>query len=388
MDSRVYVNTPMDLKTRLKSWCSDVRVKQALQHMGLFITLMAYTVVGGVVFRCLEHPAEIERISRLRSSLLHSRRHLAERIINNTLGLQEPLEYVYFELKEYEKVLEDAFAEGFQSTHHLDKYESEKWSFLTSVFFSSTVLTTIGYGNTVPVTTEGRAFCIVFALVGIPLTLTVIADMGRLFATSLSAFTERMPGWCRHATIMRRTSCYAVGSVAFLFVYLSAGAGFFVIWEEDWTFFEGFYFCFITMTTIGFGDLVPKKPKYMLLCTIYILIGLALTSTIIELVRRQYLQSWKQLQAMSGPLADTLRKMADSAPGIDVSAFQNDLKKVLTVVTMPKRLANQLDRYGKKQKQIRWEEAVESVIRDISNGTQQKQPSPPVVKIVIYESSV
>lgn len=34
----------------------------------------------------------------------------------------------------------------------------------------------------------------------------------------------------------------------------------------------------------------------MLLCTLYILVGLALTSTIIELVRRQYAQSWQKLQ--------------------------------------------------------------------------------------------
>lgn len=34
----------------------------------------------------------------------------------------------------------------------------------------------------------------------------------------------------------------------------------------------------------------------MLLCTLYILIGLALTSTIIELVRRQYATSWAKLQ--------------------------------------------------------------------------------------------
>lgn len=39
-----------------------------------------------------------------------------------------------------------------------------------------------------------------------------------------------------------------------------------------------------------------EKPNYMLLCTLYILIGLALTSTIIELVRRQYATSWAKLQ--------------------------------------------------------------------------------------------
>lgn len=39
-----------------------------------------------------------------------------------------------------------------------------------------------------------------------------------------------------------------------------------------------------------------EKPDYMLLCTLFILVGLALTSTIIELVRRQYASSWQKLQ--------------------------------------------------------------------------------------------
>lgn len=72
----------------------------------------------------------------------------------------------------------------------------------------------------------------------------------------------------------------------------------------------------------------------MLLCTLYILVGLALTSTIIELVRRQYAKSWRQLQALRGPLAENFRKLADNAPGLDVLAFQQDLMKVLTVVSI------------------------------------------------------
>lgn len=69
----------------------------------------------------------------------------------------------------------------------------ERWSILQAVFFSSTVLTTIGYGNIVPVTIAGRAFCICFALIGIPFTLTVIADWGRLFATAVSMLGKNMP---------------------------------------------------------------------------------------------------------------------------------------------------------------------------------------------------
>ena len=48
-----------------------------------------------------------------------------------------------------------------------------------------------GYGNIAPVTTAGRVFCILYAIVGIPFTLSVIADVGQIFATLLSTFWEK-----------------------------------------------------------------------------------------------------------------------------------------------------------------------------------------------------
>lgn len=66
----------------------------------------------------------------------------------------------------------------------------------------------------------------------------------------------------------------------------------------------------------------------MLWCTLYILVGLALTSTIIELVRRQYAESWQRIQDLS--FADALRRM-QLGGGMDVSALQNDIRRVLTV---------------------------------------------------------
>jgi hypothetical protein len=66
-----------------------------------------------------------------------------------------------------------------------------------------------------------------------------------------------------------------------------------------------------------------EKTIYMLICMIYILVGLAFTSTIIELVRRQYAESWRKMQELRAQiqaqlkLAATLKQMAQNNVDID-----------------------------------------------------------------------
>ncbi|CAD7090502.1 unnamed protein product [Hermetia illucens] len=375
----------------------NVKLKAALGHCGLLVSLVLYCAAGGWVFQRLELPNEIIRLDNMRTSLKASRDTFLRNVLNNSDSINF-FPILKAELSKYEQVVQAASTEGLLIIAEENfPIAKENWSILQAVFFASTVITTIGYGNVVPVTQAGRIFCIFFAIIGIPLTLTVIADLGKLFARPVSAIGRKLRYRNKESHLTGATIkwSYALSSVLFLCVYLSIGSSLLLIWEDEWTFFEGFYFCFITMTTIGFGDIVPTKPKYMLLCTVYILIGLALTSTIIELVRRQYAQSWQQLQALSGPMADTLRRLGEQAgSGIDYSSIQKALQLSIpsmpSMPTMPKWNYSITSPEKKNhQSEIAALQAItQALLKEVKEANEQIQHPPKVLQIVIYESSV
>lgn len=84
-----------------------------------------------------------------------------------------------------------------------------------------------------------------------------------------------------------------------LISYILVGTLVYSIWE-DWTYIESFYFVFISMSTIGFGDLVPNHPIFMMCSIIYLVFGLALTSMFINVVQIKLSDTFKDASAKIG----------------------------------------------------------------------------------------
>ena len=49
---------------------------------------------------------------------------------------------------------------------HIDSNLKKNWNYHNAFFFAGTLATTIGYGNVVPRTDNGRIFCLIFVALG------------------------------------------------------------------------------------------------------------------------------------------------------------------------------------------------------------------------------
>jgi voltage-gated potassium channel Kch len=59
---------------------------------------------------------------------------------------------------------------------------------------------------------------------------------------------------------------------------------------EDWTIVESFYFCIVTLTTVGYGDLSPTTAGTQLFTVVYILTGFGVLVALLTSVAQQYLK--------------------------------------------------------------------------------------------------
>uniref|UniRef100_A0A4Y0BPQ5 Potassium channel domain-containing protein n=1 Tax=Anopheles funestus TaxID=62324 RepID=A0A4Y0BPQ5_ANOFN len=367
-----------------------VRMRIQVNHCLFYFAVMVLLCgLGGIAFRLTEGTFE----SQYKCGVKRVKREFIDQLWLSSHNQREEDWKLSARnrLRKFEEELQIAFEAGMKSYSG-----NTAWNFVNGVIYSLTVVSTIGYGHISPSTTTGRALTILYAIIGIPIFLIVLADFGKLFTRGIKfmwAYVRRlyytgsfrkvrktaqvqevMKGLNVVYDMVRRpstdnelqgaTTTTAVPTqqpqqpplsapaqppqpqasqrppsepqpaggtgietipmpdtpttpvpetfeiddefnlpisvaIVILVAYMLFGANIYCRWE-NWSFFEAFYFVFISISTIGFGDYVPQHPIYMMCSILYLIFGLALTSMCINVVQLKLSDSFRQASAKIG----------------------------------------------------------------------------------------
>lgn len=107
-------------------------------------------------------------------------------------------------------------------------------------------------------TIGGKAFCMAYAMVGIPLGLVMFQSIGERLNKFASVVIRRAKTYlrCQKTEATEMNLMLATGLLSSIII--TTGAAVFSRYE-GWSYFDSFYYCFVTLTTIGFGDFVALQ---------------------------------------------------------------------------------------------------------------------------------
>lgn len=101
--------------------------------------------------------------------------------------------------------------------------------------------------------------CIVVALLGIPITMLTLKSAGELIAALANTIVTRFEKKILKKGEPKQVKTKSAVILFSFMVLLIVANGLLVTTLRDWTFVQGVYYWFVTLSTIGFGDYVIHR---------------------------------------------------------------------------------------------------------------------------------
>ena len=174
-------------------------------------------------------------------------------------------------------------------------YSFDYWHSWNCLF---STITTIGYGNIAPATPEGRAFLLIYSLIGFVLngvTLTTMSTLINRFSTYLNTLID-LPLVSEQYENVFLISIATMAHVIFYSLIMMD--------TEGWDMPTSVYFSWVTFTTIGFGDYYPTNEgakavggyaRYIMINTIMTMTGLSILASLLGALADATTSSLKEL---------------------------------------------------------------------------------------------